>query len=378
MKLFTFGISSLFVSATAFAQTTFHQSIQLNDIKIASDVTPASLKIEFNLDNARQTIALLQKQQLTDPELQQWVQLAGTQAVISKVHSSPDTAISAMKKVIAQQPLTAEEKRFQYDFIYKNLAQMQAFINRLDESRDSIIQYLETRLTGYLPSGKKASITLYGLMGSYSSGFAFTDNSAGFYMGLHFYKNDVRGVAVAAEHELFHTIQSTAYNFNPVMKQLKQVDSAYEAPYYLLTNLYLEGSAEYVAEGKPYIGESPFLKNQYEHMAVNDYRHDADFYLLERLLMDTYQHPASLNFEHLYSILFDWNWNNPAYYTGKQMISALVKEYGDQYLKESLQRDALFFVKDYMVLAKSGKQQGLYIFSDDLEKLVDDMLNKVK
>jgi hypothetical protein len=313
---------------------------------------------------------------LTDSELDQWVKLPGTQALISKVKSSADTALSAIKKVVARQPLTSQEKRFQYEFIYNNLVQMQQFIKKLDENRDSIITVLKAKLGQYLPANKQATITLYGLMGSYSAGFAFTQDPTAFYMGLHFYKNDVQGVTLSAEHELFHTRQTIGYNYKPVMKNMTAADSAYEAPYYLVRHLYLEGSAQYVADGKPYIATSPFLKNEYDHMAVNNNRQEAAFYLLEHLLLDIYNHPASMNFDHVYSILFDWDWNNPAYYAGKEMISALVKAFGEQYIHQSLKKDALFFVKDYMTLAKT--KTGLYTFSGEFEKLIDKMISELK
>lgn len=338
----------------------------------------SSLVIQFDLTNAKQTISLLGKQQLTDSELGQWVKLPGTLALISKVKSSADTAISAIKKVVAHGTLTAQEKRFQYEFIYNNLPQMQQFIKKLDESRDSIIAVLQAKLSQYLPADKKATITLHGLMGSYSAGFAFTKDPTAFYMGLHFYKSDVQGVTISAEHELFHTLQTVGYDYKPVMKKMTRIDSAYEAPYYLIRHLYLEGSAQYVADGKPFIATSPFLKNEYDHMAVNNNRQAAAFYLLEHLLLDVYHHPASMNFDHVYSILFDWDWNNPAYYAGKEMISALVIAHGEQYIHQSLQKDALFFVKDYMALSKTKTSSGIYSFSDELEKLVDKMIGELK
>jgi hypothetical protein len=372
-------LSALMVQAKFTIATNTHTGPEPN-VRDSRDTlkSPSSLVIRFDLTNAKQTISLLGKQQLTEGELDQWVKLPGTQALISKVKSSSDTAISAIKKVVAHQSLTAHEKRFQYEFIYNNLPQMQQFIKKLDESRDSIITVLKVKLGQYLPAGKQATITLYGLMGSYSAGFAFTKDPNAFYMGLHFYKNDIQAVTISAEHELFHTLQTVGYDYKPVMKKMTQVDSSYEAPYYLIRHLYLEGSAQYIADGKPYIATSPFLKNEYDHSAVNDKRQESTFYLVEHLLLDVYGHRASMNFDHVYSILFDWDWNNPAYYAGKEMIAALVKAHGEQYIHQSLQKDALFFVRDYITLTKTKTSSGLYAFSGEFEKLVDNMIDELK
>lgn len=385
MNLFIARSKTLLTVAILIVQATFVSSANTHTYppaitKLSDDTikNTSCLVIQFDLTNAKQTVALLGQLQLTENELTQWVNLPGTQALISKIKSSADTAISAIKKVVAHQPLTVQEKRFQYEFIYNNLPQMQQFIKKLDKNKDSIVNVLKEKLNQYLPANKQASITLHGLMGSYSAGFAFTQDPGAFYMGLHFYKMDIQGVTISATHELFHTLQTIGYDYKPVMKKLAKIDAAYEAPYYLLRHLYLEGSAQYVADGKPYIPTSPYLKNEYDHMAVNNNRQEAVFYLLERLLMDIYNHPASMNFDHVYSILFDWAWNNPAYYAGKEMIDVLVKAHGEQYVHQSLQKDALFFVKDYIALSKTKSQSGLYVFSDEFEKMVDNIMGELK
>lgn len=334
------------------------------------DIPPA-IHIRFDLDNARQTLSLLSRKAITAAELDSWLSLPGTQALIRKVNAEPEAAKSALQKAIAGQELTAAEQHFQYGFIRERLPEMTAWIDLLEAKRDSIIQHLQTKLTPYVRPGTAASVTLYGLMGSYSGGFAFPADPSSFYLGLHFYPGDMPAIVETSEHELFHTLQSRAYAYEPVMERLRQVDTAYEAPYYLLRHLYLEGAAEYVADAKEQATASPGLKKEKDHAAVNHYRHKAVFYLLEHLLLDAYRHPGEMDFGQLYSILFDWNWNNPAYYAGKMMMTALVEEKGRDYIRQSMEQDAIYFIKDYIGLSRT--KAGLYQFSDAFEEMVNKM-----
>lgn len=333
--------------------------------------------VKFDLENARSTLALLGSKHVSAKQLDSWLASAGTRALISKLKSTPAIARSAMIKAIENKKADADENKYQYAYIRQQLDSMLLFLDRLVLSADSITQAICEELRPFRSSGND-TVVLYGLMGGYSAGFAFTNNKSAFYMGLHFYKGDITGVAVSAKHELFHTIQSAEYKFEPVMENLRQTDSAWEAPYYLLRHLFLEGSAEFVADNEPYLKTSPYLRREHEHSVVNTYRHEAVFYLIEHLLLDAFHRPSLMDFGQLYSILFDWNWNNPAYYAGKHMMAALVKEYGTDYLQKSLQRDALYFIRDYIQLASSGRLKEGYNFSAEFQQLVDVMLQQVE
>ncbi|MFT3678366.1 MAG: hypothetical protein QM781_20900 [Chitinophagaceae bacterium] len=333
--------------------------------------------VKFDIENARSTLALLGSKQVSEKELDNWLASPGTRALIRKLNSTPAIARSAMIKAIENKKEDADENKYQYAHIRQQLNSMQLFLNRLTLSADSITRAICEELRPFRSSGND-TVILYGLMGGYSAGFAFTNNKSAFYMGLHFYKGDITGVAVSAKHELFHTIQSAEYRFEPVMENLRQTDSAWEAPYYLLRHLFLEGSAEFVADNEPYLKTSPYLRREHEHGIVNTYRHEAVFYLIEHLLLDAFYKPSLMDFGQLYSILFDWNWNNPAYYAGKHMMAVLVKEYGPGYLEKSLRRDALYFIRDYMQLANSGRIAGAYNFSAGFQQLVDAMLHQVE
>ncbi len=280
------------------------------------------------------------------------------------------------KKVINGELLTANEKKLQFETIASQLPDMKNLITQLEQKKDSAIASLTAELGWYLPEGRLANITLYGLMGSHSAGFAFPKDPLSFYVGLHFYKNDLTAIWLTAKHELFHNVQFLAYAYEPVMDKLAMLNIAFEAPYYLIRHLYLEGSAQYFADGAALADQSLYLKREADQERVNIYRHDQVFYLFERMLLDAYQNPGLMNFGNLYGIFFDWNWNNPAYYVGKEIMKALIKKHGDGYFKKSLEKDALYFLADYIELTKESGAM-YYRFTEDFEKLVKLMIEKI-
>lgn len=78
----------------------------------------------------------------------------------------------------------------------------------------------------------------------------------------------------------------------------------------------------------------------------------------------------------MYSILFDWNWNNPGYAAGKLMTKALVKEYGKDCLKKYLTSNPMNFILDYISLAKAKPALYPYHFSSKFETIVQAILKK--
>jgi hypothetical protein len=119
--------------------------------------------------------------------------------------------------------------------------------------------------------------------------------------------------------------------------------------HYMLINLFMEGSAEYVADLRKINNPNALsIKELREHAQVNDNRSEEVFYLVSKLLTEVNEYPDKADQNNLYNILFDWNWNNPGYYTGYIMTKALCQEYGEGVLLKYLEQDPSFFVSDYI------------------------------
>lgn len=196
---------------------------------------------------------------------------------------------------------------------------------------------------------------------------------------MHQYKNDFNGIVNTCQHELFHNIQSLSYDRTAVLKKLQKANEQQALyAYYLAQNIFVEGSAEYVADIDLADRSTPFILSQYTHASVSKGRMAANFYLIERIIMDAYRYPERTDVDVAYNIMFDWAWNNPGYAVGKLITKSLVKAYGPGTLKKYVSMDPMLFIRDYIALSRKDRQAYPYTFSDDFKKMIDTVLQKVE
>ena len=70
----------------------------------------------------------------------------------------------------------------------------------------------------------------------------------------------------------------------------------------------MEGTAEYIADPQKAI-QSKAIKENWEHMRVNENRLQGIGYLFDRMLLDVYYNPDKADVDQVYSLFFYWNWN---------------------------------------------------------------------
>jgi hypothetical protein len=331
----------------------------------------------FDFDNAKQTLALLKNPKMSDADKKAFVKLPGTQAVIKKIKANDTLAMQA----IADAANGGSDKKlanFQYAWIKQNSKELEAFLNVIIEKQDSIKDVLRTTFSPYLEKNKDYIFNVYFLMGSYSMGFTFGEGNT-FYMGLHFYKNDMQCIVLTCKHELFHNIQSLYYDAYKTTKKLGKIGAGYAVVHSLLNNLFKEGTASYIEE-YPLLKnkKTPKVKELREHNNVNNYRIGGLNLLINRQLIDVFNHPNAENYDVLYELLFDWNWNNPAYFAGENMMQALADAKGKAELFDYLKKDAVYFVLDYIALSKTDKEKYPIQFSEEFEAMVNEIKAQIE
>jgi hypothetical protein len=337
----------------------------------------AQLAVSFDFSNVDQTIAFLKKTTVTETDVDAMVSTPGVQIIIRKIRSTDSIAKSALRKVIKGIVPSAKEADFQYGVIKEHLAELENFTRIIQLKKQIILDSIQA-LSAYLPAGKIVSLTVSFLAGGFSAGFTMKNDNV-FYIGMHQYKNDFNGIVNTCQHELFHNIQSLSYDRTAILKKLEKAN---EQPalyaYYLGQHIFVEGSAEYIADIDLADRSTPFILSQYTHANVNKGRMSANFYLIEKIIMDAYQNPDKTDADVAYNIMFDWAWNNPGYAVGKLMAKSLVTTYGPAILKKYLSQDPMLFIKDYILLTRKDKQAYPYTFSEDFEKMIDAVLTKVE
>lgn len=337
----------------------------------------AQLSVSFDFSNLEQTIAFIRKgKAATQDDVKTMLNSNGVKTIIRKIRSNDSTARVALQNVSQGIRSTGPAANFQYDFIRANLERLDSFATFLKANQSVIIDSIRM-LSGYLPEGKRAEVKVCFLAGGFSAGFTMGDGDV-FYVGTHQYKSDFNAIVNTCQHELFHNIQSLLYNRSAVMDKLekaKEEQSLYA--YYLAQNLFVEGTAEYVADVEKLDPNTPYIKNEIEHGSVNRYRMRDNIYLIDRLITDAYNRTEKSNVDLAYSIMFDWNWNNPGYATGKMMARALVSAYGTEVIKRYLQGDPILFVRDYIRLTKERPEAFPYAFCEEFEKIIATVCEKV-
>jgi hypothetical protein len=133
----------------------------------------------------------------------------------------------------------------------------------------------------------------------------------------------------------------------------------------------MEGSASYIEEYNLLKNKyMPFLKEMRDHIALNENRIGSLNLLINSILLDVFNRPQRVGLEAAYELLFDWNWNNPAYYVGEKMTQALLELKGKEALKVYMKRDAVYFFEDYIDLAKKDKDKFPIQFTAEFEKMI--------
>lgn len=333
--------------------------------------TAQDLKISLDLSNAVSTLDLLTKKNINDKEFDDLLALRGTKALLEKVKSAPDTLRSALWKAIRDQPVSDGEKRFQFRYISRNVDSLQFFITELSKQQKMIETSIRKALLPYVPKGRNMAVTIYGTLGGFSMGYTLGGDSS-FFLGLHFFRNDLAALIENCKHELFHNIQAALYNSQAVNDELEKKSKRAAVVHAFAGYLFKEGSAEYMADMTK-LERTPKIKELVAHAEVNNYRAADVFYLFEHLMIDAYQNQETFDLNKTYSILFDWNWNNPGYYLGYQMMKSLAAAKGPEQLKLYLAADPTLFILDYIELSKTRKDLAPFAFSKEFETIIKEV-----
>lgn len=328
------------------------------------------LQIKLDYSNAEQTLKILNAREFNPEEFQILQSMESTKALLRKINSDSLELLNTVKSLYSENPI---KNNYQYTYIEKE--SLSTLIGKIKDSEEQIKDKISAKLLGYVPDHKEMSITVHFILGGFSSGFTLGDES-NFYIGLHLYKNDLTSIINTATHELFHNLQKANYNSRPVSEKLQQNDLGLAYVHAILTYLFMEGTAEYIADVRAYETEgNPHIKELAEHAKINEYRSKDVFYLIDRFIVDSKLNPGQINFNSLYSILFDWNWNNPGYYAGYHMTKSIVSFKGEEALKVYLQKDPVFFIYDYIQLSKS--EEGLVKFSETTEQIIIELIEAI-
>lgn len=345
---------------------------------VARTAATQTLNITFDFSNARQTLRCVRPAQPEPGQIDRLLELSSTRGLMEKMKVDTGVMRKALMTAADTNRQTGAVGNMQYQYVRVKQQELTRFLALLEKKQDSLRRLLLQSLSAYFPGDHKANIRVCVLLGGYSSGFTLGDDST-FYLGLHQYKNDLSSVIETCRHELFHNVQRLWRNAYIVTEGLaNKGDTGLAFVHYMLINLFQEGSAEYIADLRKVKSPGASVKDLLAHARVNESRESQVFYLISKLLVEVAEHPGDASQEELYNLLFDWNWNNPAYYAGYVMTRRLCREYGEQVLLKYLREDPAVFVMDYIRLASSATEPASPRFTPRFEELMKRLDNTIR
>ena len=339
----------------------------------SSYVFAQKLKIEFDYSNAYKTIELFKKENADPKLIAEIVNLNSTGGLIKKIKSDSLQAVGALSSVFSD---GSNYSNYQYRFVKKNIDSLAVFVNLLRQNEEFIRLSILDSLIRFVPEKADMKVTVRYILGGYSSGFTFGDNEF-FYIGLHQYKNDFYGVMNTCKHEIFHLIQNARFDPVPISDKLEKSDEGLLYVHEIYRNIFVEGSASFIADMRKEKNTGSYLDMLIEHDIINDYRSGNVFYLIDLIVKDARKNPKQVSWGNTYSIIFDWNWNNPGYYAGYVMCKALTDEFGISILNKYMDKSPIYFVNDYVNLVKKKNPGSELNFSDETEKINQELLQFV-
>lgn len=336
---------------------------------ICSSALGQNITLHFDYGNADHTLEYLETDAPNEADGTRFLALEGTRGLMQK---------NGLNEASMIQSVNSFDNEMQYDYIRENKDEIKAFILKIKAEENSIRERILKTLLKYVPEdADDIEMTVYVVLGGRSSGFSLGDPGK-FYIGLQLYKSDLISFTETCKHELFHNLQFISYDLQNASEKLQQINMGQAYAHAIFGYLFREGSAEYIADlRKVDSSQAPHVKELLDHARVNDNRAPEVFYLIERLTLDAYNNPENINYSNIYNLLFDWNWNNPAYYAGYKMTAALTEAYGEEVMLRYLQQDPVYFISDYISLTKEKPETYDLKFSDEFSEMVESLMVQI-
>lgn len=252
---------------------------------------------------------------------------------------------------------------FRFKQIRKDLTGIQATISLMTDSIAIITNRIESNLLPFSNQLKTGSIKVFFILGGNSDGYT-TDDST-FYLELQFFGDDIEGIINIVTHEVYHIIQQR--NFEKINKISSSLSATDKTTLLIAQNIYLEGSATYVANPLTIPNPKKYALFQQEKLERNLDRIKESFYLFEALLMKASSKNADGDL--LYNIGYGGEWDSPLYFVGFAICNTMENKYDKYYIKKYLTESPISFLVDYISLYKKNSDIK-YRFSTETEIII--------
>lgn len=323
-------------------------------------IAAQTLNLRIDTSNAARTVALLQTRDTSARRATALLELPATRGLLAH-NGQFDPAINATNFVRELTDSAAATDAFGFRRIRRELPAVGQTLRLLTDHLPQLSRRIGQALASYTLRSDPRPITVHLLLGGNSDGFATSDST--FYLELQYFGTDTAGILNIITHEVYHIVQQRHYELSDrVYARLSATD---KANYTVVQDLFLEGSATYVANPLPLHG-GEYTQFQQKKYARNLRRLDDAFYLLDRLLV---RRPDEANEDRAYAIGYGGHWDSPLYFVGFRMCAELERVHGMGTIRQYLSRSPLDFALAYIALYRQHPDVGPR-FSVRTERLI--------
>ena len=309
-----------------------------------------------------QTFHYLSSEKKSDVEVQYILNLSGTTGMLN--HDGQfDKQLNRENFINEITDTIAQTNAFRFKQIRKDLTSIQATISLITDSIARITNRIEANLIPFSNQLHSKSINVYFVLGGNSDGYATNDST--FFLELQFFGDDIEGIINIVTHEIYHIIQQR--NFEHINKISSRLSTADKATFLIAQNIYVEGSATYVANPLAIHNPKKYTLFQQEKFERNLSKIKESFYLFDALLTKAASKNADGDL--LYNIGYGGEWDSPLYFVGFVICSAIENKYGKYYIKKYLTESPIRLLLDYISLYKKNSDIE-YRFSTETEKII--------
>ncbi len=350
------------------------QSVLLNAQEINN--VEGNLKIQIDFQDARAIVDLMKKSRVSDDELNRAAKLSGNRQLIKKVFDNNSVeATEIFKKTLRQ---TIENQKisddpFEWQSVKKNLPQMTALINQIENDKTDFLADIEKMIQPYAPKDLKGSLTATFLSGGGSLGFTL-DNEPNLYVALQKIGDDYEGLKYLVAHELYHSVQELGRQKRLVNQKEIALPDSVRNDFVIIKNTYTEGTATLVGDPQNAKNLKKLGQSQKDEYAKNLARSRLNFALFEALLFQT-DNNKTADIDQIYRIGFTTAFDETLYFVGYRMARAIEKYKGKQTVAALIEKNPIEFFNLYVELYKAHNDDPTLI---KFNKSTEDTLSKLQ
>jgi hypothetical protein len=329
-------------------------------------------KITIDYQAAEELIRLTKLKKVSDGELSKFASIYGNKLLIQKVSistgGSEQIFLKTLKEMITTGRVNGPDP-YQWGKVKMELPNTKKLIAQLKLSNASLIEEIEDRIGSYTPAGLPAQeLRACLLLGGKATGFVSGDDGT-FCVALQYFGSDFEGLKTIMVHELYHAVQQAGQSLRKKVLTDKPPYGT-KATYFLIYNLWSEGTAENLGDFSLISNPGTYSKKQIENQRKNEERLLVNFRLIDIMIYKMYT-DTNARYASVYDIGFSPVYEEAGYFVGAEIARKLEHFSGKKVLASIVDQDPLDFITHYIKLYHQNPTQVPYHFDKSTEEIVD-------